>query len=84
MRVLPQQHDAREVLMQQIVCGDYSAEISPIYRNWTGQALYRVAVYKHEDLIYENLEGDPCEAVRVAEACIDWHLRHQFRETRAA
>jgi len=28
-----------EILMQHIVCGDYSAEIFPIYRNWVGQAL---------------------------------------------
>jgi hypothetical protein len=51
--------------MQHIICGNYSAEIFPIYRNWVAQPLYRVAVYNQGDLIYENLEGDPSEAVRV-------------------
>jgi len=70
--------------MQHIICGNYSAEIFPIYRNWVVQPLYRVAVYNQGDLIYENLEGDPSEAVRVAEACIDWQLRHEIGEPPAA
>lgn len=63
--------------MQQLIFGEYSAEIFPIHRKWTGHALYRVVVYKHGDLIYENLEADPSEAMRVAEACIDWQLRQE-------
>ena len=64
--------------MQHIICGNYSAEIFPIYRSWVAHPLYRVAVYNQGDLIYENLEGDPSEAVRVAEACIDWQLRREI------
>jgi hypothetical protein len=65
----------QEVRMQHIVCGKYSAEIFPIYREWAGKPLYRVAVYDQGELIYEHLEGDPTEAARVAEACIDWQLK---------
>jgi hypothetical protein len=62
--------------MQHIICGSYSAEIFPIYREWAGKPLYRVAVYEQGELIYENLECDPAEASRVAEACIDWQLQN--------
>jgi hypothetical protein len=48
--------------MQQIICGDYSAEIFPIHRQWAAGPLYRVAVYERGELIYENLEGDLCRS----------------------
>jgi hypothetical protein len=70
--------------MQHIIYGNYSAEIFPIYREWAGKPLYRVAVYEHGELIYENLEGDLAEASRVVKACVDWQLENDSFACRCA
>jgi len=57
-----------------ITRGPFSANVEPIYVAGRRQGEFQVVVSRYGTPLYERLEGDFEEALRLAKAYVDWEL----------
>jgi hypothetical protein len=59
-----------------ITRGPFSADVNPIHIAGETQPGYQVAGSRYGIPVYEQLESDFEEAMRIAHAYVDWQLGH--------
>jgi hypothetical protein len=57
-----------------ITRGPYSANVDPIYLAAKHRAEYQVVISRYGTPVYQQMEDELEEAMRVAKAYIDWQL----------
>jgi len=75
--IRPHEWHAAAELQMNVSYGPYSASVDQVFVAGIGHSQYHIVLSRYGTPLYEQIEVDFEEAIRVANAYIEWELAHQ-------